>query len=118
MSISPRGAKHRKRLGDQQSSDEGSRLAVAAGALLDGITVHCRPSDRPVMLGQGRTPEDDCALRPPLLGSTYGTFSEEKLSCKTDYFTSWTGYGSMSPCLIWKMRLPSACSACHATSSC
>jgi ZIP family zinc transporter len=35
--LSHRGAKHRKRSGDQQPSDEGSGLAIAVGALLDGI---------------------------------------------------------------------------------
>lgn len=38
--LSRRGAKHRKRSGDQQPSeteDEGSGLAIALGALLDGI---------------------------------------------------------------------------------
>jgi ZIP family zinc transporter len=38
--ISHRGAKHRKRSGDQQSTEEkspGSGAAIAAGALLDGI---------------------------------------------------------------------------------
>jgi zinc transporter, ZIP family len=31
------GAKHRKRSGEQQSSDAGGGLAIAVGALLDGI---------------------------------------------------------------------------------
>ena len=38
--LSRRGAKHRKRSGDQQPSEEensGSGLAIAVGALLDGI---------------------------------------------------------------------------------
>src|SRR4051812_24321338 len=38
--LSSRGAKHRKRSGEQQpseSDDSGSGLAIAAGALLDGI---------------------------------------------------------------------------------
>src|ERR671939_1596197 len=35
--LSHRGARHRKRSGDQQPSDEGSGLAIAVGALLDGI---------------------------------------------------------------------------------
>src|SRR5919199_5807603 len=38
--LSRRGAKHRKRSGDQQpseSDDSGSGLAIAIGALLDGI---------------------------------------------------------------------------------
>jgi zinc transporter, ZIP family len=37
ISISRRGARHRKRSGDQQPSDEASGLAIAIGALLDGI---------------------------------------------------------------------------------
>jgi zinc transporter, ZIP family len=35
--LSSRGAKHRKRSGDQQPSDGGSGTAIAVGALLDGI---------------------------------------------------------------------------------
>ena len=35
--LSHRGARHRKRSGDQQPSDDGSGLAIAVGALLDGI---------------------------------------------------------------------------------
>jgi zinc transporter, ZIP family len=35
--LSRRGAKHRKRSGDQQPSDSGSGIAIAVGALLDGI---------------------------------------------------------------------------------
>jgi zinc transporter, ZIP family len=35
--LSRRGAKHRKRSGDKQPSDSGSGLAIAVGALLDGI---------------------------------------------------------------------------------
>jgi ZIP family zinc transporter len=35
--LSHRGAKHRKRSGEQQPSDEGSGMAIAVGALLDGI---------------------------------------------------------------------------------
>ena len=35
--MSRRGAKHRKRSGDQQPSDSDSGLAIAIGALLDGI---------------------------------------------------------------------------------
>src|SRR3954463_15033181 len=35
--LSRRGAKHRKRSGDQQPSDSASGLAIAVGALLDGI---------------------------------------------------------------------------------
>ena len=35
--LARRGAEHRKRSGDQQPSDEGSGLAIAVGALLDGI---------------------------------------------------------------------------------
>src|SRR5689334_17624052 len=35
--LSRRGARHRKRSGDQQPSSEGSGLAIAVGALLDGI---------------------------------------------------------------------------------
>lgn len=35
--LSRRGAKHRKRSGDQQPSDSNSGLAIAVGALLDGI---------------------------------------------------------------------------------
>jgi ZIP family zinc transporter len=35
--LSRRGAKHRKRSGDQQPSDSGSGIAIAIGALLDGI---------------------------------------------------------------------------------
>jgi ZIP family zinc transporter len=35
--LSHKGAKHRKRSGDQQSSEGGSGLAIAVGALLDGI---------------------------------------------------------------------------------
>src|SRR3954447_12548926 len=35
--LSRRGAKHRKRSGDQQRSDSDSGLAIAIGALLDGI---------------------------------------------------------------------------------
>lgn len=35
--LNRRGAKHRKRSGEQQSSDEGSGTAIAVGALLDGI---------------------------------------------------------------------------------
>ena len=34
--LSRRGAKHRKRSGDQQKSEDGG-LAIAVGALLDGI---------------------------------------------------------------------------------
>jgi ZIP family zinc transporter len=38
MYLSRRGAKHRKRSGDQQKSDDGDNgLAIAVGALLDGI---------------------------------------------------------------------------------
>jgi len=37
VAISRRGAKHRKRSGDQQPEDAGSGLAIAVGALLDGI---------------------------------------------------------------------------------
>lgn len=37
MYLNRRGAKHRKRSGEQQSSDEGSGTAIAVGALLDGI---------------------------------------------------------------------------------
>ena len=37
MYLNRRGAKHRKRSGDQQSSDESSGTAIAVGALLDGI---------------------------------------------------------------------------------
>lgn len=37
MYLNRRGAKHRKRSGDQQSSDEGSGTSIAVGALLDGI---------------------------------------------------------------------------------
>jgi ZIP family zinc transporter len=35
--LSRRGAKHRKRSGDEQPSDSGSGIAIAVGALLDGI---------------------------------------------------------------------------------
>ncbi|HET7436205.1 MAG TPA: ZIP family zinc transporter [Thermoanaerobaculia bacterium] len=35
--LARRGAKHRKRSGDQQASDSGSGTAIALGALLDGI---------------------------------------------------------------------------------
>lgn len=35
--VSRRGAKHRKRSGGQQASEEGSGTAIAVGALLDGI---------------------------------------------------------------------------------
>ncbi|PWC35954.1 ZIP family zinc transporter [Azospirillum sp. TSO35-2] len=35
--VSRRGAKHRKRSGGQQNGDAGSGLAIAVGALLDGI---------------------------------------------------------------------------------
>jgi zinc transporter, ZIP family len=35
--LAHRGAKHRKRSGDQQPSDSGSGAAIALGALLDGI---------------------------------------------------------------------------------
>ncbi|MFL6526815.1 MAG: ZIP family metal transporter [Chthoniobacterales bacterium] len=35
--LAKRGAKHRKRSGDQQPSDAGSGMAIAVGALLDGI---------------------------------------------------------------------------------
>jgi ZIP family zinc transporter len=35
--LSRRGAKHRKRSGDQQPSDASSGIAIAIGALLDGI---------------------------------------------------------------------------------
>lgn len=35
--VSRRGAKHRKRSGEQQPSDGGSGMAIAIGALLDGI---------------------------------------------------------------------------------
>ncbi|HUS28924.1 MAG TPA: hypothetical protein VMZ53_10445 [Kofleriaceae bacterium] len=35
--LARRGAKHRKRSGDQQPSDRGSGAAIAVGALLDGI---------------------------------------------------------------------------------
>lgn len=35
--VSRRGAKHRKRSGEQQPSDSGSGIAIAIGALLDGI---------------------------------------------------------------------------------
>src|SRR4051812_48578677 len=35
--LARRGAKHRKRSGDQQPSDGGSGMAIALGALLDGI---------------------------------------------------------------------------------
>jgi ZIP family zinc transporter len=35
--LSHQGARHRKRSGNQQSSDSGSGLAIAVGALLDGI---------------------------------------------------------------------------------
>jgi ZIP family zinc transporter len=35
--LSRRGAKHRKRSGEQQPSDSGSGAAIALGALLDGI---------------------------------------------------------------------------------
>jgi ZIP family zinc transporter len=35
--LSRRGAKHRKRSGEQQPSDGGSGMAIAVGALLDGI---------------------------------------------------------------------------------
>ena len=37
MYLNRRGAKHRKRSGDQHPSDEGSGTAIAVGALLDGI---------------------------------------------------------------------------------
>jgi ZIP family zinc transporter len=35
--VSRHGARHRKRSGDQQPSDPGSGIAIAVGALLDGI---------------------------------------------------------------------------------
>src|SRR6185503_17239277 len=35
--LSTRGARHRKRSGDQQPSDDSSGTAIAVGALLDGI---------------------------------------------------------------------------------
>lgn len=35
--LSRRGARHRKRSGDQQPSDSGSGAAIAVGALIDGI---------------------------------------------------------------------------------
>jgi ZIP family zinc transporter len=35
--VSRKGARHRKRSGNQQSSDTGSGLAIAIGSLLDGI---------------------------------------------------------------------------------
>ncbi|MGE5540314.1 MAG: ZIP family metal transporter [Gemmatimonas sp.] len=35
--VSHRGARHRKRSGEQQPSDSGSGIAIAIGALLDGI---------------------------------------------------------------------------------
>lgn len=37
VALSRRGAKHRKRSGSQQPSDSGSGMAIAIGALLDGI---------------------------------------------------------------------------------
>ncbi|KAA0919260.1 ZIP family metal transporter [Dietzia sp. ANT_WB102] len=35
--LSRRGARHRKRSGDQQASDSGSGAAIAIGALIDGV---------------------------------------------------------------------------------